>query len=155
VILLALMALSLSGAPQQAATTRPAPLQLHDLSQKILQHEKALLGAAGTEQRGDGVEFEIAMQLSRIASEAADDVSVMSDLTSIEHRLSCEADRTAIGPTVQTRLSYTVRRLDLLVRSAKSHQSFTKDAAIGKSAAGLVDALQETRAVLAGLLSAR
>jgi hypothetical protein len=155
VVLIGLMAVLLM-APPQPATKRPAPLQLHDQSQKILRHEQELLKAAESEHRADGaVEFEVAMQLSRVASQAADAVSVMSDLTSIEQRLSCPADRSAVGPTVQARTSYTVRRLDLLIRSVSSQLSFTKNPAITKSATSLLESLQESRAFLAELLSAR
>ncbi|MGH9371653.1 MAG: hypothetical protein ACRD15_09000 [Vicinamibacterales bacterium] len=155
-ILIAVMALSLAGTPQQPAAKRPAPLQLHDQSQKILRHEQELLKAAESEHRADGAAaFEVAMQLSRVAAEAADAVSVMSDLTSIEQRLACAADRSAVSPTVQARLSYTVRRLDLLIRSVSSHLTFTKSAGIGKSAKSLLEALQESRTFLAALLRAR
>jgi hypothetical protein len=153
VILIALMALALSDAAAQPKP--PAALQLNDQSQKILRHEQEFLKAAESEHRANGTEFEVAMQLSRVAGEAADDVSVMSDMTSMEQRLSCAPDRSAVAPTVQTRMSYTIRRLDLLIKSVSSHASFTKNAGISKAAESLLEALQETRTYLAGLLSAR
>jgi hypothetical protein len=155
VILIALMTFALSEAGGQTIPKPPAALQLNDRSQKILRHEQEFLKAAESEHKADGTEFEVAMLLSRIAGEAADDVSVMSDMTSMEQRLSCAPDRSAVAPTVQTRMSYTIRRLDLLIKSVSSHASFTKNAGISKSAASLLEALQETRTYLAGLLSAR
>ncbi|MGH9372877.1 MAG: hypothetical protein ACRD15_15235 [Vicinamibacterales bacterium] len=155
-MLFTLMALSLSALPQPPAGTQPAALQLHNHSQRILQHQQDLLEVAESQHRANGeVEFEVAMQLSRVAAEAGDAVSVMSDLVSIEQRLSCAADRSAVGPTVVARLSYTVRRLDLLMKSVESHLSFAKSTGIAASANALLEALGESRALLAALLSAR